>query len=255
MGTTTTTIEHQNLQSPNFIIQPIPIRAYPPRIQTYSIPTRTMRTSNVLLISSITASLVLAVHLPRLRAGIPHHRDIVRRLDLKAPSGDGDAGFVQVGPIAAGATTTPVATTSSTTITPTKDSGAQWLSFDASGTSVPVADDVNLVASGGTVASGSGSSTGNGTAGGGPQFDVQGAQSITTQEQQPNPTLTPSPPVPTQPSQPSGGLGPVSQEDADRWIKAHNEARKAHGAGELKWREDLSWGAKTNAERCQEGHT
>lgn len=213
-----------------------------------------MRTSNILLLSSATASLVLAVHLPRLRAGIPHHRDIVRRLDLKAPSSDGDIGFVQVGPNAAGsgATTTPTATPTSLTITPTKDSAAQWLSFDASGTSVPVAEAVNLVASGGEP-SAVGSGSGNRTSAGSALNDVQGAQSITTQQQQQQqPPPTSSPPVP---SQQSGGLGPVSQEDADRWVKAHIEARKAHGAGKLKWREDLSWGAKTNAERCQKGHT
>jgi hypothetical protein len=200
-----------------------------------------MRHTNVLLLSTTTASLALAVHLPRLRAGIPHHRDLIRRLDLEAPSHDDNVGFVQLRPTAGnGAATTLFATTTTSSSSATTDSAAQWLSFDPSGTSVLIADDVNLVATGGTVAGGTGSGTE------GAQSNAQGAESITQQ---------PPPPSSSPPSPQPGGLGPQSQEQVDRWIKAHNEARKAHGAGELKWREDLSWGAKTNAERCQEGHT
>lgn len=204
-----------------------------------------MRISNVplLVLSTTTASLALAV---RLRAGIPHHRDLVRRLDLKAPSHDDDVGFVQIGP-GASITPTPTPPPPATPTQPsgvaTKDSAAQWLSFATSGTSVPLPNEVNLVGSGGSVAgAGGGSGDGEGEV----KSDVQGAQSIT--QQRPPPSTSTS-------TQSSGGLGPQTQEEVDRWIKAHNEARKAHGAGGLKWREDLSWGAKTNAERCQEGHT
>ena len=207
-----------------------------------------MRPSDVLYLSMTTANLVIGA---RLRAGIPHHRDLVRRLDLKASSHDDNGGFVQIGPGAgngAGATTTfPI--TSMHTATPTrpsldatKDDAAQWLSFDANGTSVPIPNEVNLVGTGGSASV----EVVDGSA----RNDVQGAQSMTQQEQQ-----RPSSTSISIPTQPAGGLGPQTQEEVERWIKAHNEARKAHGAGELIWREDLSWGAKSNAERCTEGHT
>lgn len=192
----------------------------------------------VLSLALIPASLVSAVHISRLRAGIPNpkaHRDLARRLDLKAPTTDDNIAFVQIGP-------TPTKTPNTSA---TKSSAAQWLSFNDNGSgasaSVPQATDVNLAGAG------------DGNAGGGSaQNDVEGAQVIS--EQGPLPSASVSSSAPVQ-SPATGGLGPQTQEEVGKWIQAHNEARKAHGAGELKWREDLSWGAKTNAERCKEGHT
>lgn len=52
-----------------------------------------------------------------------------------------------------------------------------------------------------------------------------------------------------------GSLGPVSPKDVEEWLKVHNEARRKHGAGALKWSNDLSVGAKSNAIQCRGEHT
>lgn len=113
-------------------------------------------------------------------------------------------------------------------------SQAQWLTFD-SGTAAQATQSALQL---GAVVSAESQSTAV-------QSEAQGAQSVTQAQSQP------AQPSSTQ----SGGPGPQSQELVNGWVKAHNEARKAHGAGELQWREDLAWGAKSNAERCAQGHT
>lgn len=52
-----------------------------------------------------------------------------------------------------------------------------------------------------------------------------------------------------------GGGGTVPQEEVEEWLRVHNNARGAHGAGKLEWSEELAKGAKSNAEQCKGEHT
>lgn len=52
-----------------------------------------------------------------------------------------------------------------------------------------------------------------------------------------------------------GSSGQVSAGEVQEWLKVHNEARKAHGAGPLTWSDDLSNGAMGNAMQCKGEHT
>jgi hypothetical protein len=53
----------------------------------------------------------------------------------------------------------------------------------------------------------------------------------------------------------AGGQGTVPQEEVDEWLRVHNIARGAHGAGPLEWSEELAKSAKSNAEQCKGEHT
>jgi uncharacterized protein YkwD len=44
-------------------------------------------------------------------------------------------------------------------------------------------------------------------------------------------------------------------DQVQEWLKVHNEARRAHGAGELRWDNTLADGAKSNAVQCKGEHT
>lgn len=80
------------------------------------------------------------------------------------------------------------------------------------------------------------------------QADQKGAQSYvqaaTTQIRS-----TPTSPVASESS------GPVALLEVREWLEAHNVARRKHGAGELKWSDDLAVGAKSNAIQCKGEHT
>lgn len=54
---------------------------------------------------------------------------------------------------------------------------------------------------------------------------------------------------------PAGGRGPVPMDQVQEWLKVHNEARRAHGAGDLRWDNTLADGAKSNAVQCKGEHT
>jgi hypothetical protein len=78
--------------------------------------------------------------------------------------------------------------------------------------------------------------------------DQRGAQSY-AQAETTQAKSTPTPPAD------QGSQGPVSQKDVQEWLKVHNEARRKHGAGALKWSSDLAVGAKSNAIQCRGEHT
>lgn len=160
------------------------------------------------------------------------HQHLARLTNLESPPhNEGDV-LVQIKPV-------DDADSAGTTGSEGTSGGAQWLSFAASEPTAIAAGTamVNLAATG--------SSGGQSV-----QNEVEGAQSINEQPSSPEPSFS------GLTGDTGGGEpGPVPQDQADRWVKAHNDARSAHGAGELQWREDLAWGAKSNAEQCKAGHT
>lgn len=160
-----------------------------------------------------------------------HHHGVSRRNDLESPPhNDGDV-LVQIKPLDSDGDSVQ----SSASATGSTASSAQWLSYAGIGSSSSTTGTV-------AVNFAAGDSTQGQTA----QSGVEGAQSYTTQPPTETGCLA---------ANSDEDPGPVTQKEVDQWLKAHNEARSAHGAGELKWRADLAWGAKTNAERCQPGHT
>jgi len=51
------------------------------------------------------------------------------------------------------------------------------------------------------------------------------------------------------------GVGILSKQEVDEWLRVHNAARAQHGAGTLQWNEELAKGAKSNAIQCKGEHT